>query len=112
MDPTNNPPQNQESDREHARRLRREQEQRELDERKQLGREGRLFCIEVLFRKGNNETSRMQMPNCTGAEVLQFREGVFKAGLKLPIDPGRWKIISPWDILDIDITRQNTFFEV
>lgn len=81
----------------------------ELQQRRDLGKKGKLWSIEVIYKRGN-ETKRMQKSNNTGAEVMEFRELVFRAGLAVPIDPGRFFICAPWDILDIEVTRQSKYF--
>jgi hypothetical protein len=99
-----------ETDKQKARRLFSEQQAEDLRKRKELGEQGRLYCIDVLFLDGN-ETRRYALSNQSGAEVLQFREKVFSAGLMVPIDPGKWEVIPPWNIKEITIQKQNKLFD-
>lgn len=98
------------SDAENARRLRRQAEAEDLQKRKTLGAEGRLYCIEVLVHHGV-EPKRLQMTNYTSKEVYDFREAVYAVGVKIQIEPRRWIICAPWDIKEIIITQQNKFFD-
>lgn len=77
--------------------------------RKQLGAEGKLFSIEVLFDvKG--EIKRYVLPNQTGDEIMKFRETVLLTGLYFPIDPGHGRLIFPEDLKEIDFWRQKKYW--
>lgn len=78
--------------------------------RKEKGKQGKLWRIEVLYRLGN-ETKRATIDNRLGEEVMRFREKVFSVGLMLPVEPGRWRVIHPTDVLTIDLWRQKKYFE-
>lgn len=81
-----------------------------LEEREALGKAGKLWGIEVICRMGP-ETKRHHLDNQTDDEIMRFRERIFAAGLMLPVDPGRWVIIPPWDITQIYLNRQSKFFK-
>lgn len=81
----------------------------ELQQRIDLGKAGKLWRIEVLFKLGN-ETRRYETRDRTGKEVREFREVVYTAGLAIPIDPGHFKVISPFDILEVDVWRQDRYY--
>lgn len=81
-----------------------------LKERKALGKAKKLWGIEIICSMGL-ETKRHHLENQTDREVFQFRQHIFTAGLMLPIDPGTWVVIPPWDIKTIFINRQSKFFE-
>lgn len=105
----------QETPAQRAERKRKEyevQQAKALQQRKDLGAQGRLRCITVAYfdRDGQGQTERYT--NYTGAEVLEFRERVFSAGLMIPIDPGRWRVVPPADIRSIEIYKQNKFFDI
>lgn len=84
--------------------------QKELTERMGLGNAGKLWRIEIIYKKNAGETGRHCLDNQTGAELMNFRAQIFTTGLLLPIDPGHWKVISPWDLLEIDVWRQKKYF--
>lgn len=77
--------------------------------RMELGKAGKLWRIEVLYKHGNN-TCRVEIRDRTGKEVREFRELVYTAGLAVPIDPGHFKVVSPYDILEVDVWKQDRFF--
>jgi hypothetical protein len=73
-----------------------------------------FFSIEVYYKHGN-ELKREQYRNITGAKLKEFRETFFTAGVAVmdPADPGRhWTIISPFNIVSIDVYLQDKFFKV
>lgn len=72
-----------------------------------------LFSIEVYYTHGT-ETKREVYRNITGAKLKQFREDFFSAGVAVPDpkDPARhWVIISPFNIVSIDVWLQDKFFK-
>lgn len=85
----------------------------DLEKRKQAGKEKKLWGIEVMYRHYESPGSvrRHTMKNYFGEELMNFRNTVFTAGIMMPVDPGHWVIIMPADILQIDVYRQNSFFE-
>lgn len=86
------------------------EKQKELEERMKKGNAGELWRIEVIFKKNAGETGRHTLDNQTGAELMNFRAQIFTCGLLFPIDPGHWKVISPWDLLEIDVWRQKKYY--
>lgn len=74
-----------------------------------LGKAGKLWRIEVLYKVAH-ETKRVCITDRTGREVREFRELVYTAGLAVPIDPGHFKVISPFDILEVDVWKQDKYF--
>ena len=80
------------------------------DERKELGRKGRLWTIEVVYRDGH-QTRKSKLQNQTSNEIWKFRESIFKVGLMVPIDPRHWQIIPPYDFTLIDLYLQNKYFD-
>jgi hypothetical protein len=92
-----------------------EREARLLDElyhRKRAGANGQLWCIEVLYDH-EGEVKRYQLPNQYSKELLKFRETIIQAGLMLPTraEKGQYIIVLPWNIVSINVTRQDRFFE-
>jgi hypothetical protein len=81
-----------------------------VEQRKQLGLGKKLWSIEVLYQDGN-ETKRSLLINQTSQEIWNFRQNIFKAGLMVPIDPGRFRLYSPYDILEIQINKQSKYFD-
>ena len=82
----------------------------ELDKRKTAGKAGKLWGIEVLFNEGA-EVRRYVLQNRYWEEVMKFRGAVYNVGLMVPVSPGHWKIVAPWDIENIYLTRQNDYFK-
>lgn len=78
--------------------------------RKQMGKEKKLWRLEVLGRIGN-VTHRYHAENRTSEEVSQFREGIYRIGMMLPVEPGKWIVIHPHDLLEFFIWKQEKFFE-
>lgn len=84
-----------------------------LDARKQMGREKKLWRLEIYFHElTKNEICRYFMDNKTGQEVIEFREKVFSIGLMVQIEPGQWSIIPPNSIEQVNIWRQDKFYDV
>jgi len=80
--------------------------------RKDLGIQGRLRCAECWYYDADGVLKSNREINLTGNEILILRERVFSAGLMVPIDPGRWRVIAPGDIKTIEIFKQSKFFDV
>ena len=81
-----------------------------LEERQQLGKAKKLWRIEVICLLGT-ATHRHALDNQTSDEVFQFRKNIFAAGIMLPVDPGRWAIVAPWNITEVTVWRQEDFFK-
>lgn len=77
---------------------------------KYKGSIGRLFCIEVLYRSGN-EIKNFRLTNQEGSKVMEFRTNIFNTGLAVPTVPGSWKIVPPYAIEEINLTIQSKYFE-
>lgn len=86
------------------------EQQRAIDERRAAGKAGKLRTIEVLYKQENAVRMR-RLINQNLTELFRFREAVFSVGLMVPVDPNKWIIVSPWDIISIDVYRQNYFIE-
>jgi hypothetical protein len=97
---------------ERKRREWREEQEKDRRTREILGVQGRLRCIEVVYYDRDGQTQIFRLINRTGAEVMEFRERVFAAGLMIPIDPGRWRVIPPVDIRSIEIHKQSKIFDI
>lgn len=80
--------------------------------RREAGKQGKLWSIEVIARIGitGTETKRWFRANLYENELMKAREKMFTHGILVPVDPGRWKIILPLDILEVEVTRQKNFF--
>lgn len=81
----------------------------ELQKRIDLGKAGKLWRLVVLYKRGN-ETCRIEKRDRTGGEIKTLCEDIFVAGLTIPIDPGHYRIISPFDVLEVDAYKQDRFF--
>lgn len=81
----------------------------ELKARIDLGKRGKLWRIEVLFKDGF-ETKRYEIRDRTGREVRNFREDIYQCGLAVAIDPGHFRVYSPFDILTVDVWKQDRYF--
>ena len=69
-----------------------------------------LWSVEIVARFGN-EIVLVNMINCTNKELTSLRVNVYQAGVMYWIDPGHYRLISPADILKIEVWRQNKYFE-
>ena len=85
--------------------------EKELLERKAIGKKGLLWTIETTFKLPTGEVKWHYGFNATDDEINLYRENVFKYGMKLPVDPGHWYIIHPQDFWLIELWRQYNFFE-
>lgn len=79
-------------------------------EAKKTGRAGKLYCIEVVYTYFR-ETKKLTIQNRTWSEVIEFRARVFDLGIMVPVVKGHWKLVSPYDITDIDIYQQSGYFD-
>jgi hypothetical protein len=79
-----------------------------------LGKAGKLWCVEVICRitiEGKkDEVARFRKPNMTWGELMTFRETIFVAGLMMPLGAGTWVIVPPFDISTLYIDKQSKFF--
>jgi hypothetical protein len=99
-----------ETEEQKAERLRRQDEVERLQRRKTLGAEGKLWTVQANYREGNIPRL-VENRNFTWSEVMDFRQLVFTHGLLMQVDPGKWRIISPYDITDVYLIRQLKFYE-
>lgn len=84
-----------------------------VDARKQMGRERKLWRLEIYFEEiTKNELCRYFMDNKTGSEVLEFREKIFSIGVMVQTEPGQWVIVPPANIKQVNVWRQDKFFDV
>ena len=81
-----------------------------LEQRKKLGATGKLRRVSLYYREGS-ATKQVYQDNLTGPEIMAFSEKIYKEGMMLPIDPGHWRIVAPFDIVDIHIFKQDKFYE-
>jgi len=74
------------------------------------------LSVQVIYKHGA-ETKTVVARNWSWDTVRQFRETVFIAGYMIPvfdsnnIDTGAFIIVSPWNIVSIDIQKQDSFFK-
>ena len=72
------------------------------------GKAGKLFRIEVLYFE-DQAVKKVEICNRYWEEVKGFRMDVYDIGVMLPIHPGKWRVVSPADIKDIYVYRQNGY---
>lgn len=81
----------------------------EVLERQELGRQGKLWTIEVIYNKDG--TSRiLRKRNMTDVELMKFRQSMFSFGFTMPVEQGHWSIICPLDIVSVDLFKQASYF--
>lgn len=70
-----------------------------------------FYTIEVNYTHGQ-ELKREVLRNVTGKKLKEFRETFFTVGYAVhdPNDVKHWIIISPFNILTIDVWLQEKFF--
>lgn len=84
-----------------------------LQDRKQLGTNKKLWRLEIYFNElTKNQVCRYYLDNRTSAEVREFRQQIFDIGLMVMIEPGQWAIIPPGEIRQVNIWKQDRFFEL
>lgn len=91
--------------------LKSEIESPESIKREQDGKAGKLWAIIVLAKHGlwGQETRRFARCNLYSTEIMDLRKSFFTHGILMPVDPGHWIVILPWDIVQIDIERQKFY---
>lgn len=80
----------------------------EIRELWQLGREGKLWAVEVVYSLAG-ATEIVRKRNQTGKEVMQFRQDIFRVGFLHTVGPGHWKVIPPMDIVSVDLYKQDKY---
>jgi hypothetical protein len=81
-------------------------------ERVRQGKEGKLWRIEVLFYVNERvELKRYEQTNLLTDEMMKFRERVFAVGVMVPVSPGHFIIAPPWEIREINLYKQDRFFD-
>jgi hypothetical protein len=76
----------------------------------ELGRQKKLWALEIMYNvPGENKTKIIWKRNMTGEELQKTREGMFRYGFEIPVEPGHWKIICPMDIVTVDCYRQDNY---
>lgn len=81
----------------------------ELIARRQAGNDGNLWRVKVLCKSGNATIWRGK-ENMYSHEVMDMREGIFKSGFMIWMDPGHWLVIPPFDILEVHVYKQSKYF--
>lgn len=92
--------------------LKNEIESPDDQKRRDYGKQGKLWSIVVIVKHGmfQEETRRFTRCNLFSGEIMDLRKTFFTHGILMPVDPGHWIVILPWNILQIDIQRQKNFF--
>jgi hypothetical protein len=75
----------------------------------ELGRQGKLWTIEITYHCDSN-TKLERKRNMTGDELVKYREDIFRIGFSVPIAAGHWRIVTPYDIVQVDLYKQNGYF--
>lgn len=81
----------------------------EVLERMELGRQNKLWCLEVHYAL-DSERRVMRKRNMTGDEVLKLRTSMFQAGFTMPVKENHWRVIPPIDIVQVDLYKQSAYF--
>lgn len=81
-----------------------------LEQRMALGKEGKLRRVRIYYAEGKI-TKSIYQDNLTGPEIMEFCERIYQRGMMLPIDPGHWRVIAPFDIQDVHIYKQDKFYD-
>lgn len=68
-----------------------------------------FYTLEVSYR-AKTEFKLFRITNLTADTLKQVRETMFTGGLYRKIDPDTGEIISPWNILEVMIYKQEFFF--
>ena len=79
------------------------------EERRQLGKSGKLWSIEVFYYGEFNSVRKIEIRNRTNDEIWQFRDYVFRVGIMFQETPIRWRVIPPQDIKDVFLYLQKNF---
>lgn len=83
-----------------------------LKERKDLGLLGKLWSLELYFdRYDSAETQHYLQVNLTGDEIQRYRESIFTIGFQIPVSPGHWRIVMPYELKRVELFRQSKYFE-
>jgi hypothetical protein len=88
----------------------------DLYQLKKLGRDGKLFTIEVVYNVTDwnipeNSTRIYRSRNMTSQQMRQMRVDIWQVGIAIHVDTGHWKVISPKNIVDFDIYQQSGYFD-
>lgn len=75
----------------------------------ELGRAGKLWSIEIIYQCDSNTKIECKR-NLTGEELVKYREDIFKIGFSVPIAAGHWRIVTPYDIVQVDLYKQSGYF--
>jgi hypothetical protein len=74
----------------------------------ELGKAKKLWAIDAVYKIGG-ETKVVRKRNMTDAELMKFRESMFRYGFTHPVEAGHWKIVCPIDIVEVDMYRQDAY---
>lgn len=70
----------------------------------------RYFAVQIEYKSFDNEVKMHRLVNYTPGQLAQFRDGIFKMGLRILVEPGVQEIICPASIRAIRIYQQAHFF--
>ncbi len=77
----------------------------------ELGKQKKLWSIVIRYTVyDSNEPRLMNKRNLEATELMNFRELMFRYGFKVEVEPGHWKIICPFDIVEVDLYQQDAYF--
>lgn len=81
----------------------------ELLSRIDAGAKKKLWAIDLLYNTRTGETRPFRKRNLYSDELMKFRETMLRYGFTIEVEPGHWKLILPFDIVEVDLYRQDKY---
>ena len=80
----------------------------EIQDLNEMAKNGQLWGVEISYTSGQ-ETKRLYYHNRTNAQVMEIRRNLFTIGFVVPIGDKTFRVVSPFDILDVILCKQDSY---
>jgi len=88
-----------------------EDDKKDLANRLTLAKKKKLWAVEILYNTEQSSTGAHRIVNRTAEEVMKIRVELFSTGISVFIEPGHFRVVPPWRLLQVDLFVQDHYIE-
>jgi hypothetical protein len=88
-----------------------EDDKKDLANRLTLAKKKKLWAVEILYNTEVASTGSHRIVNRTADEIMKIRTELFSAGVSVFIEPGHFRVIPPWRLLQVDLFVQDHYID-